>query len=212
MSLQVLPLAITMMAGPQIMSAIVFVTTGRPIRVSLAFLSGVLVAVLAGVGIARELAALLGNAIPVSGDSHSSGTVGKAIQIALVCVLALLAVRNYLGRATAQPPKWLGTLLSATPATALKTGLLVVLAMPSDIVIMLTVGMNLEHHEAGFGAALPFIGVTLLVAALPLLLYGVFHKRAVTAMPAVRDWMNDHSWLVNIIVCLVFIALVATGG
>ena len=53
MSLQVLPLAITMMAGPQIMSAIVFVTTGRPIRVSLAFLSGVLIATLAGVGIAR---------------------------------------------------------------------------------------------------------------------------------------------------------------
>ena len=211
MSLQVLPLAITMMAGPQIMSAIVFVTTGRPIRVSLAFLSGVLIATLAGVGISRELAALLGNAIHVSG-SHSSGTAGKVIQIALVCVLALLAVKNFLGRRTAEPPKWLGTLLSATPATGLKTGLLVVLAMPSDIVVMLTVGANLEHHQAGFAAALPFIGATLLVAALPLLLYVVFHKRAVTAMPAVRDWMNDHSWLVNIIVCLVFIALVATGG
>jgi hypothetical protein len=27
-------------------------------------------------------------------------------------------------------------------------------------------------------------------------------------MPKVRDWMNTHSWLVNIIVCGVFIALI----
>ena len=27
-------------------------------------------------------------------------------------------------------------------------------------------------------------------------------------MPKVRDWMNSNSWLVNIIVCGVFIALI----
>ncbi|PKW16982.1 hypothetical protein [Saccharopolyspora spinosa] len=36
MHLQVLPLAITMMAGPQIMSAIVFATKSRAVRVSVA--------------------------------------------------------------------------------------------------------------------------------------------------------------------------------
>ncbi|MEV4645037.1 GAP family protein [Saccharopolyspora sp. NPDC049357] len=209
MGLQVLPLAITMMAGPQIMSAIVFVTTGRAVRVSLAFLSGVLIATVAGVSITRELAALLGSALPAGGLQSSS--LGKGIQIGLIGLLALLALKNYLGRKTARPPKWLGTLMSASPATALKTGLLVILAMPSDILIMLTVGANLEHHKAGLGAALPFIAATLLVAALPLLLYLAFHKKAITAMPAVRDWMNTHSWLVNIIVCGIFITLVATG-
>lgn len=210
MNLQVLPLAITMMAGPQIMSAIVLVSSGRAVRVSLAFLSGVLIATVAGVGVARGLASLLGGAMP-SGGLQSS-TAGKAIQIGLIGLLALLAIKNYLGRKTAEPPKWLGTLLSASPATGLKTGLLVILAMPSDIIIMLTVGANLEHHKAGFGGALPFIGATLLVAALPLILYLLFHKRAVTAMPKVRDWMNTHSWLVNIIVCGIFITLVATGA
>ncbi|RRO20676.1 GAP family protein [Saccharopolyspora rhizosphaerae] len=210
MGLQVLPLAVTMMAGPQIMSAIVFVTSGRAVRVSLAFLSGVLIATVAGVGIARGLAHLLGNALP-SGGLQSS-TAGKAAQIGLICLLVLFALRNYLGRKTAEPPKWLGTLLSATPATGLKTGLLVVLAMPSDIVIMLTVGANLEHHRSGFGAAAPFIAATLLVASLPLLLYLTFHKQAITAMPKVRDWMNTRSWLVNIIVCGIFIALIATGA
>jgi hypothetical protein len=30
-------------------------------------------------------------------------------------------------------------------------------------------------------------------------------------MPKVRDWMNSNSWLVNIIVCGVFIALILFG-
>ncbi|MGI8305625.1 GAP family protein [Saccharopolyspora hattusasensis] len=209
---QVLPLAITMVAGPQIMSAIVFVTTSRAVRVSIAFLMGVVLATAAGVLIARVLAALLGSAVPVGGESPEASTLGKAIQIVLIALLVLVAVRNYLGRKTAEPPKWLGTLLSATPTTAFKTGLLVILAMPSDVVVMLTVGMNLQHHGAGYGDAVPFIAATTFLVALPLLFYLIFHKRAIIAMPRVRDWMNARSWLVNIIVCLIFILLVATGG
>ena len=210
MDLQILPLALTMMAGPQIMSAIIFVTTSRAVRVSAAFLLGVLVATTAGVAIARGLAALFGSAVPVDGESKSAHTLGILIQLALIVVLLLVALKNYLGRETAEPPKWLGALMSATPSTAAKTGLLVILAMPSDIVVMLTVGMNLEHHKAGFSAALPFIAATVLIAALPLLAYLLFRKRAASAMPAVRDWPNSHSWLVNIIVCLIFVALIAT--
>jgi Sap, sulfolipid-1-addressing protein len=47
-----------------------------------------------------------------------------------------------------------------------------------------------------------------LVAALPLLLFLLFHRRAQGFMPTVRDWMNANSWLVNIIVCVVFIVLI----
>jgi len=39
--------------------------------------------------------------------------------------------------------------------------------------------------------------------------YLLFHRRAVTAMPKLRDWMNANSWLVNIIVCAIFIVLIA---
>jgi hypothetical protein len=27
-------------------------------------------------------------------------------------------------------------------------------------------------------------------------------------MPAVRDWMDSHSWLINIICCLIFIVII----
>jgi small neutral amino acid transporter SnatA (MarC family) len=44
MNTQIIPLAITMMAGPQIMTAIILVTHPTPVRVSVPFLVGVTVA------------------------------------------------------------------------------------------------------------------------------------------------------------------------
>jgi hypothetical protein len=80
--------------------------------------------------------------------------------------------------------------------------------MPSDIVIMMTVRIHLEQSNASYAAALPFIGLTVTVAALPLLARLLFHKRAEVAAPQVRDWMNTHSWLINIIACLIFIVII----
>lgn len=205
MELQILPLAITMLAGPQIMSAIIFVTTSKPVKVSAAFVAGVAVATTVGVAIALVLAGLLGDSL---GDSSDSGSTGNLIQYLFVGLLAAVAVKNYVRRETVEPPGWLGALQRADWKVALRTGLLVILLMPSDIIIMLTVGVNLVQNGAGLLAALPFIAATVLVAALPLLLYLLFYRRAQRLMPKVRDWMNTNSWLVNIIVCVVFIVLI----
>ena len=206
MDLKVLPLAITMMAGPQIMAAIVLVTTRRPIRASLAFLVGVLIAVSAGIAITRGIFTLIG------GDSlnrpSGSGSVGNIIQYVLIGLLIVAALRNYIKRATIKPPKWLGTLMEAEPGRALLIGLLVILLMPSDIAVMLTVGAHLVQHHLGFAAALPFIAATVVIAALPLLVLVLFRKRAQRAMPGVRTWVTGHSWLINITCCLIFIALI----
>jgi hypothetical protein len=50
--------------------------------------------------------------------------------------------------------------------------------------------------------------LTVLIAALPILAYLLFRRRAEAAMPKVRDWMNANSWLVNIIVFGIFIILI----
>jgi Sap-like sulfolipid-1-addressing protein len=209
-SLRILPLALTMMAGPQIMSAFVFVTAKRPVRVSLGFLVGVALAATLGVTIMRGLASLLGSAVSL-GDSSDRGAAGTIIQVVLVALLAAAAVKAWLGRETAEPPKWLGTLLAASPRRAFEVGFLLILLMPSDLVVMLTVGVNLEQNDSSILAAAPFLGLTVLVAALPLLGFLLFHHWAQRALPQVRDWMNGHSWLVNILVCLVFIALILAG-
>ena len=207
MNLQILPLAITMMAGPQIMSAIIFVTHPKPMRVSVAFLAGIAAGTSVGVLIALGIANLLEDQVAF-GNSSEPGSSGNIIQYALVALLVAGAVKNYLGRETAEPPKWLGKLMAADPRKALTTGLLLILLMPSDIVIMLTVGINLASNELPWVYALPFILATLLVAALPLITFVLFRRRAEKIMPKVRDWMNAKSWLVNIIVCGIFLALI----
>jgi uncharacterized membrane protein YidH (DUF202 family) len=209
MNIDILPLAFTMMVGPQIMSAIIFVTTDRPVRTSLAFIGGVLAAAAAGVAITFALGSLLGNSVDL-GDPSDPSSTGHVIQYVLVALLILAALKNYRNREQAEPPKWLGSLMTATPLKALSIGLLVILLMPSDIVVMLTVGTNLAHNGSAYVDALPFIGLTGVIAAFPLLFFLVFHRRAVLAMPKVRDWVNSHSWLVNIIACLIFVVLILT--
>ena len=206
MSIDILPLAITMMAGPQIMSAIIFVTTDRPIGSSVAFVLAVGVATTLGLAIALGVHDLLGLSL---GDPSDSGSTGHIIQYALIGLLVLGALKNWRGRETIEPPKWLGKLMEADWKQALKVGLLVIFLMPSDIIVMFTVATNLAQSGDGLAEALPFIGATTLIAALPLLAFLLFHRRAVRAMPHVRDWMNDNSWLVNILVCGLFIVLIA---
>ena len=206
MNTDILPLAITMMAGPQIMSAIIFVTSARAVPTSLAFVIGVLVAATLGVSVLLGLHSLLDLDL---GSTSDSGSTGHIIQYVLIALLVAAAIRNYVQRETIEPPKWLGKLQEAGPPEALKTGLLVIGVMPSDLVVMATVATNLAQHDHGLPEAMPFILLTGLIAALPLLGYLLFHRRAVTAMPKVRDWMNNNSWLVNIIVCAIFVVLIA---
>jgi len=207
MSLAVLPLAITMNAGPQIMSAIIFVTAPKALKLSAYFMAGVIIAVTVGVTVTYTLATVLGNSVSL-GDPSDSGSIGNIIQYVLVGLLVFLSIRSYLGRKTSEPPRWLGALQNAGPRTAFTTGLLLLSVFPSDFVILLTVGMNLAQQNAGLVAALPFIGATILIAALPVLSYLLFRHRAQRAMPKVRDWMNTNSWLVNIIVYVIFILLI----
>src|SRR5918994_6867149 len=207
MSLAVLPLAITMNAGPQIMSALIFVTASKPIKLSAYFLAGVVIAVTVGVTVTFSLATVFGNSVSL-GDSSDSGSAGNIIQYLLVGLLVFASIRSYLTRATSEPPRWLGAMQNANPRQAFLAGLLLLSIFPSDFVVLMTVGVNLAQHNAPLLAALPFIAATILLAALPALAYLLFRRRAKVAMPKVRDWMNSHSWLVNIIVYVVFIVLI----
>src|SRR5215210_5875732 len=166
MSLAVIPLAITMNAGPQIMSAIIFVTAPKALKLSAYFITGVVIAVGVGVTVTYTLATLLGGSISL-GDMQNAG-----------------------------------------PRTAFLAGLLLLSVFPSDFIVLMTVGINLAQQNASLLSALPFVAATILIAALPALSYLLFRRRAERAMPKVRDWMNTNSWLVNIIVYVIFILLI----
>ena len=207
MSLAILPLAITMNAGPQIMSALIFITASKPLKLSAAFLAGVVIAVSVGLTITYTIARVLGNSISL-GDPSDASSIGNIIQYVLVALLVFLSIKNYVRRESIEPPRWLGALQHAKPKTAFTTGLLLLSVFPSDFVILITVGMNLAQNDASLVAGLPFVLATIIIAALPVLFYLLFHRRAQRMMPKVRDWMNTNSWLVNIIVYIIFILLI----
>ena len=207
MSLAVLPLAITMNAGPQIMSAIIFVTAPKALKLSAYYLTGVVIAVTVGVTVTYTLATTLGNNISL-GDPSNSGSLGNIIQYLFVGLLVFLSIKNFVNRETIEPPRWLGAMQNAKPRTAFMAGLLLLSIFPSDFIVLMTVGLNLAQHNASLRAALPFVVATILIAALPVLSFLLFHRRAVRVMPKVRDWMNANSWLVNIVVYIIFIILI----
>jgi hypothetical protein len=209
MDAHVLPLAVTMMAGPQIISSIIFVTReSGAVRVSLAYVSAIFLAACVGILICIGLAKLLGNAVDLTGSGGEGSTAAKVIQIVLVGLLIVRALMIYVNRADSEPPKWLGTLQTATPRRAFEIGALLILLFPGDVVVMLTTGVHLVSEGHSWFDALPLILLTTLIAASPLLFYLLFRRRAAAVMPGVRDWMNANSWVINILVCLVFVALI----
>lgn len=211
MELAILPLAITTMLGPQLLSSIIFVTSEEnAVRVSLGYLAGILGASTVFIVAVFTVARLFGLSAKPAGQPPSWA---NGVEIVLVALLILLAVRSYLTRKTAKPPKWLSSLQTAGPGDAFKLGLLLIFLMPTDILVMITVGMHLATHGSQASDllnAIPFLAVVMLLAGLPLLGYLTFRAKAVVAMPKLRDWMQANSWLVNIIIYLFFIVLITT--
>ena len=93
MKLEILPLAFTMLAGPHIMSAIIFVTAPKALKLSAYFLAGVVIAVTVGVAVTHALATLFGNSVSLGDPSHN-GSLGHIIQYVLVGLLIFLSIRN----------------------------------------------------------------------------------------------------------------------
>lgn len=83
MDAAILPLAITMMAGPQILSAIIFVTGDRPVRVSAAYVGAVGLTAAAAVLGWSVLAGTLGGSVSLN-DGGEPSTAGRVISLVLV--------------------------------------------------------------------------------------------------------------------------------
>jgi Sap, sulfolipid-1-addressing protein len=200
----VLPMAFVMVAGPQIVTAILLATGMRPRRDSVFFLLGAGVATFIGVTASYFLTGLLkrGGA-PLGGDAR----VTRAIDVAIIVLLLFLAWKVSRERGRSQPPRWMAKLESATPLFSLRIGLLLFLLLPGDLISMFTVGAYLAHHGAPWWHGLVFVALTVTLAGLPLLLLVSLGKRAQALLPRARDWMTTNSWIVSEIVIGFFLLM-----
>jgi Sap, sulfolipid-1-addressing protein len=199
--LTILPLAVVMVAGPQILSAVFLATSENWARTSAAFVLGASLSITLFVTAAYYL---------LDGASDE-GASKDALYVIVLVLLVAAAIRTFLRRKTAKPPKWMSTLQTASTRFSFRLGFLLLGVFPTDIVTSVAVGSYLAAQGDPWREALPFIGLTLLLLAIPALTVLAFGERAEAFLPKARDWMNTHSWLVNEVVLAFFIALTASN-
>lgn len=202
--LTALPLAVVMIAGPQIVSAIVLATSAQARRNSMAFLLGVALATTVGVTIAYVVAR-------GAADKHARGGGGDAVDYVIIGLLLLLLVRVFLKRKETKPPAWMGKLQTARPRFAFTLGLLLFLLMPTDIITMITVGTHFGHHGSPWWHTLIFVAVTVLLAGIPLITLLLLGQRGDIVLPKMRNWMQTNSWIVSEAVIVFFLGMTITG-
>jgi hypothetical protein len=195
--LNILPLAFVMIAGPQILSAIFLATSKNWQRNTAAYLAGAALSITLIVSIAY----LLSSGAPREGGSNDTLNV-----IVLVLLLAAM-VYVFLNRKTSEPPKWMGKLQTASPGFSFRLGFLLLGVFPTDILTSVAVGTFLASHGDPWWHLLPFLGLTLLFLALPVLIVLAFGKRGRAFLPKARDWMNTNSWVVSEVVLVFFIVI-----
>jgi cytochrome c biogenesis protein CcdA len=196
--LQILPLCLIMVMGPQILTAIFLVTSKEAVKNSLAMIVGVTLAASLGLVIWSVVVRAVGLEAP---DSDSPSTADYIV----AGLLAVLAIRVWMTRGEAQVPKWMSTLQEADARKAFTLGFLLILLMPTDIAATLSTA-NLMN-ESGLDAidGWPLVAGTVLLMSLPFIAYMALGRRAREAMPRIKDWLTTHSWLVNLVVIIYFI-------
>lgn len=194
--LEVLPLAIVMVAGPQLLSAIFLATSENWRRNSASFVVGAAISISLIVTIAYGV-----------GNGTTRGTSNERLYLVVLILLLVAMVHVYRTREQSEPPKWMGKLQTATPRFSFRLGFLLLGFFPTDILTSATVGSFLAGNGAPLMHSIPFIALTLLFIALPSLTLLVFGDRAEAFLPTAREWMNTHSWVVNEVVLVFFIAL-----
>jgi threonine/homoserine/homoserine lactone efflux protein len=194
---KLLPMAFVMIAGPQILSAIFLATSENWRRNSAAYLAGA----------ALSITAIVSIAFFAGIGSSDAGASSDALEIVVLVLLVFAALHVFLTRKTAEPPKWMGKLQTASPRFSFRLGFLLLGVFPTDILTSVAVGGYLAAQDDPWWHYLPFVLLTLLFLALPAILLLVFGQRAQAFLPKARDWMNSNSWVVSEIVIGLFIVI-----
>jgi len=196
----VLPLAVVMVVGPQLLSAIFLATSDQWRRNSAAYVTGAALAISLVVTVAYFLAT----------GTRSAGASRTTLSRVVVAVLVAAAVYVYRTRETAEPPAWMGKLTGATPRFSLRLGFLLLGLFPTNLLTSVAVGTSLSSEGAPLLDASGFLLVTLGLLALPSLTVVALGERGERLLPEARDWMTDNAWVVNEFVIGVFIILTLT--
>ena len=199
---EVLPLALVMITGPQILTPIFLATSEQWRANSAAFVFGAAISI----SLMVVLAYLVGNRLSGSG-SLLGATAQQLLYLAVLVLLLYAAVDTYRTRNVSEPPEWMGKLTNAAPGFSMKLGFLLLGFFPTDIVTSVGVGTYLAANGDPVTDATGFVLLTLFILSLPSLSVLLLGERAEAVLPSIRGWMYDNSWIISEAVIVLFVAL-----
>lgn len=200
--LQVLPLAMVMIAGPQILSPIFLATSEKWRSNSTAYVVGASLSI----SLVVVVAYLLGNSLS-GGGSLLGPNAQQLLYLAVLVLLLYAAVETYRTRNVSEPPEWMGKLTTATPRFSFRLGFLLLGFFPTDIVTSVSVGTYLAANGDPVVDAAGFVLLTLFILALPSLSVFALGERAEATLPKIRDWMDENSWIISEAVIVLFVVM-----
>ena len=205
--LRLLPFALTMNLGPGIITAIMVVTGNKPMKKTLLYLVGAAVGTL----VMGFMGFLVFDYVIKGGVSGGQSTTKMVLDYVFAGLLAILGVWVFTQRNKARKPRWMSSIQDASSRRIFTMGLLFYSIFPSDFAALMTVGYLLAKNKMHFYSIFPFFVLTLLIAAIPILSFLLFRKRAKRVMPRVRDWLDSHGWIINEVVIVFFILMMLFG-
>lgn len=196
------PLAIAMVAGPQMIVATFLIANKNRYRYSLAYILSIGIAMIIGLTISVLVTKIFVN-IPKVNDN-----IIFAIQILCVVYLIYSALKTIKNRDYFETPKWQKKLLDPTFKMIFKISMVLILVVPIDVVILFSVG--LEYNKGGYDimALIVLLLLVMLFVSIPLLLTTIFHRRADKHLEKLPHLIEEYSWIVNVIVYLIFVFLI----
>lgn len=208
---EVLPLAFAIALSPfPVIPAILLLYTPRARPTSLSFLAGWF----AGIVVATSVFVLIADLVELFDEPPRWASWTR---IALGAVLMALGVRQWITRNSSDDvPGWMASLAEATPAVALRLGVLLSAANPKILLLAAAGGLAIGSGTAGAGpemvGVLVFSLVGSITVAVPVLLYAVVGERVLQPLSKVRDWLQQHNaTIMAIVITVIGFALLAKG-
>ncbi|KOY51963.1 GAP family protein [Polaribacter dokdonensis] len=197
----ILPLALTVMLGPQILVGMLLITRPDAIKSSLIYISTLLLTLIATTSIYYFLVQSI--------DFQNFSVGGRpALKYILIALFIFLIIKSFVTRnKITEPPKWMTGLATSSYKKIALIALSLIAFMPTDIVIAFSVGNILNQNSSSLLGAIPFFAAVFFIASVPLLLYFSLGSKASTTLAKVNAWLNTHGYVINIIVLAFFIYL-----
>lgn len=196
------PLAFTVMLGPQVLVPMLLITRKDPIKSSLTYILSITSTII--------LTTAIYYFVIKATHFHKIASHGEPIfKYILACILFFILIKTIINRKKlTKPPKWMESVTESSLKKIFLIGFLLIAIMPGDIAMSFTVGGLLNTHNDTLISALPFFILVSFIATIPLLIYLSFGEKGHQLINKLNVWLNTHGYIINIITLSIFIYLI----